>query len=573
MSKIIQVFYALFSGIMLSLAIQNEFLPWGSPFLGLFALVPLYLAFSSAKSAKESGLLFSLMISVSHLLSSFWLANFKDFALFTIGGTTLWYTISCYFIGQLFYGIFHYSPAKRVYINSGIDGKHIPRRVLLFASLYILFEWQKSTGFLAYPWGTLYMSSYKWHLFTQIASITGTLGISWLFAFFAGVFAEGLILITNRPIVSHMHRSYSLLGASLILFFMLSMVYGIIVYTKEKAIIDYFDLILVQQNTDSWENEYQGDKKGILISQKLTEKAILESSYKADLIVWSESNINSIYLPDYYSYLELYPKEKPLLPFIREIESPFAIGGVVKLPNLAENEENELFEKNLQSPILFGNAILVFDKNAEFSGYSAKTQLVPFAEAIPYADKMWMQKLMQKIAGFSSGWTAGTEIQLFPIELKSGNFLRIGNLVCFEDAFTDVCKNLYTLGADVFVNLTNDSWSKTRSAELQHFVVSSFRALEFRIPLVRSTNSGYTIALDAYGKKIADLDLFVEDSLSVRIPLYERKMSTYARFGNWPPLIASIFIFFHCLLYIQNQIKKRNRERKMLCKESIDGNN
>ncbi|MDI9386879.1 MAG: apolipoprotein N-acyltransferase, partial [Spirochaetota bacterium] len=170
MSKILQVFYALFSAILLSLAIQNEFLPWGSPFLGLFALVPLYIAFSRAKTARESGFLFSLTVSVTHLLSSFWLSNFKDFALFTIGATTIWYTISCFFLGQLFYGVFFIPPSKKLIIDSGKNPWHIPRRVFLFVSLYILFEWQKSTGFLAYPWGTLYMASYKWQIFSQIAA-------------------------------------------------------------------------------------------------------------------------------------------------------------------------------------------------------------------------------------------------------------------------------------------------------------------------------------------------------------------------------------------------------------------
>ena len=262
MSKILQVFYALFSAILLSLAIQNEFLPWGSPFLGLFALVPLYIAFSRAKTARESGFLFSLTVSVTHLLSSFWLSNFKDFALFTIGATTIWYTISCFFLGQLFYGVFFLPPSKKLIIDSGKNPWHIPRRVFLFVSLYILFEWQKSTGFLAYPWGTLYMASYKWQIFSQIAAITGSLGISWLFAFFSHLCRRthssqqstprqvnaSLFLRPRCKFISPLYAKHGLRNDYLY---------------REKEVIDYFDVILVQQNTDSWEND-EGDKKEFL---------------------------------------------------------------------------------------------------------------------------------------------------------------------------------------------------------------------------------------------------------------------------------------------------------------------
>ncbi len=563
MSKILQVFYALFSAILLSLAIQNEFLPWGSPFLGLFALVPLYIAFSRAKTARESGFLFSLTVSVTHLLSSFWLSNFKDFALFTIGATTIWYTISCFFLGQLFYGVFFIPPSKKLIIDSGKNPWHIPRRVFLFVSLYILFEWQKSTGFLAYPWGTLYMASYKWQIFSQIAAITGSLGISWLFAFFSSIFAEGLILLNKVPLVKTMHSSFYALAASLFLLFMLSMVYGTIIFTGKKEVIDYFDVILVQQNTDSWENDFQGDKKGILISQALSEKNLGQMNTKADLIVWSETNINSLYLPDYYERLEHYPPERPLLPFIREKQVPFAIGGVVRLPQTKNQIKREQEGFSVEE-INFGNAILIFDSDAKLDGYSAKSQLVPFAEAIPYADSLWMQKLMQKVAGFSSGWTAGSEIRLFPLALKSGNTVRIANLVCFEDAFTDLCRKMNNLGADVFVNLTNDSWSKTNSAEIQHFVVASFRALEFRKPLIRSTNSGYTVVVDAYGNRIADLPLFVSDALSVSVPLYKNQLTTYARFGNWVPLCSALFVLFHCLLFLKNKIHAKVKSKENL---------
>ena len=84
MNRIIQVFYVIFSAIIFSLAIQNEFIPFGSPFLGLFALAPLYLALKNSRSYLEASLLTGLQIFLVHLMSSFWLGFFRDFAARTI---------------------------------------------------------------------------------------------------------------------------------------------------------------------------------------------------------------------------------------------------------------------------------------------------------------------------------------------------------------------------------------------------------------------------------------------------------------------------------------------------------
>src|SRR5574344_1301951 len=86
---ILQVFCAIFSGFMEATAISNEVLPAGSPFLALFCLVPLYTAIFHAKNYRESFWLFFLQACPVHLISSFWLANFHDFAIFTLGASAL----------------------------------------------------------------------------------------------------------------------------------------------------------------------------------------------------------------------------------------------------------------------------------------------------------------------------------------------------------------------------------------------------------------------------------------------------------------------------------------------------
>ncbi len=538
MNRNLQVFYAIFSGIIVALAIQNELMPFGSPFLGLFALVPLYFALSSAKTAPFTGFLFSIQITVTHLLSSFWLKNFKEYAIFTLGGTALWYFISGFFIGQLFFGIFFIPKHKTLYYASGKDAWFIPRRILLFISLMIMYEWNKSTGFLAYPWGTLYMSAYSWKTICQIASISGTAGISALFMLFSSLIAEGLLSIPLIPqrISSNATKSYAMTAAFCIVMLTLSSVYGVYQYNKIRTPIKYMHTVLVQQNTDDWIDS--SDENGILVSQALTEKAIANEENKPDIVLWSELVLTYGYFPHYYEVFLTYPEKKPLIPFIQATAVPFIIGGYVRFPT------------DSGMPKKYGNSALYFDKDGQYKGFSAKTRLVPFAELIPYADKVWMQKFMRAIAGISSGWTPGKDIRLFSIPLKSGEQVKIANLVCFEDAFSDLCRAYFRLGSEVFFNLTNDSWSKTKSAELQHFVVASFRAIEMRTTLVRSTNSGYSAVINPAGKILYDMPLFKADSLYAKVPVYEREMTSYVLVGNWLPFLCGLFLIIAFILKV-----------------------
>ena len=186
-------FYAILSAVLMSLAIPNEFLYFGSPAIGLLALIPLYYALSLTTSFFKAGLIVGLQNCLIQLLSSFWLANFKDFAIFTLGASAAAYFLGGLVLGQLLYAPFYFAKKKQNILRekANLVPFASPTRILLFAALWTCAEWFKSVGFLAYPWGTLVMSSWHWKLVTQIVSITGTWGISFLFALFAAVIGEG----------------------------------------------------------------------------------------------------------------------------------------------------------------------------------------------------------------------------------------------------------------------------------------------------------------------------------------------------------------------------------------------
>ena len=80
-------------------------------------------------------------------------------------------------------------------------------------------------------------------------------------------------------------------------------------------------------------------------------------------------------------------------------------------------------------------------------------------------------------------------------------------------------------------------------------MIASYRAIEYRTTLVRSCNAGYSVVLNPAGKIVAEMPLFEQASITVDVPIFERKMTTYAKFGNWLPYSAIVFFVFFAIYY------------------------
>ena len=542
----LQVFSVFFSSVLLSLAIPNEIFKTGCPVFALFALVPLYIAISRTESYRQAFFLSFLHGGLVHLFSSFWLKNFQGMALFTLGASLLG---TAFIEGIL--GWFLYFPFSKK--NRNLPGLFTLIRVFWFPAVYVIYEWCKSTGFLGYPWGTLSMAAFSWPVMMQIADITGQYGVSFIFALFSSVTAQGIILIQERNKIINLKEcvfSYMLASKTFFILLGLTLVYGVFQYTRPRFPVKQVNTVMVQQNMDTYRTN---ELDAIKISQLLTDEGIKEFSskkQKTDLVVWSEGVLNRRW-PDSHGYYLTHPEEKPLLKYIKEKKIPFIIGGALILN----------WEKHKYS-----NAALLFDKNGEYAGAYSKIHLVPFAEAIPFVDYEPVRNFIKKIAGFSYGWTAGTKNTVFEIPLSTPKNASINEIIslekkpaekntvlvaapiCFDDAFGHVFRGLFSAGTELFMNITNDSWSATQSAEYQHLAVAAYRAIEFRTTLARCTNSGVTTVISPSGKEIVSLPLFEQSHLSVSVPVYERQVTVASQFGDWLPVtfivLATLFLIF-----------------------------
>ncbi len=590
MVKILQVFfYPLLSGLALSAAIPNEIFKLGIPALAFVALVPLFISISGCGSYRQAFAAGFIQTMTTHLCSSFWLGFFKDFALFTLGASALGTACIGGAAGLLLYVPYTGKASGNSCGEFSAENTYyIPLRILWAASSYTLYEWVKSCGFLGYPWGTVSAAMFRWPVIMQIADITGTYGITFLAALSASLCAETSRSCTNalyapekarRGIMRQLTCS-ALVFSALILS---SVLYGTFQYLRTRIPQKTLTAVLVQQNSDPWKNS--SDTQTILDSQRETEmrlESLAADGKKAELIVWSEGSLK-YYFPDSLDYYAANPAGSPLIPFIKKNGIPLLTGGSA----VKDRETGK-----------FNNAALMFDGQGNLRGYYGKNHLVPFAEAIPGMENDTIRRIIGGAVGISAGWTPGDRYTFFDIPCSwyperilpvaeyidisepfsvqkekeaAAPSVRIAAPICFDDAFPDIMRPLFMNGAEVFVNLTDDSWSLKESSEYQHFAVAAYRAIEYRTTLVRSTNAGYSAVVSPSGKIIADMPLFKSCSIAAEIPVYGRTVTIYARFGNWLPEILAMLAAVRCIRtrlefrsndYIPSERKEGKRRRQ-----------
>lgn len=520
MSIISSVLAAVCSAVMLSLGIPNEYLHFGSAFFGIVSLIPLYIAFCKSPSRKRSAWMYGAMISLVHLISSFWLAYFEDFAVFTLGASTVAY----FFLGWLFGGWFYYAMKLPLRL-----------RPFAFAGLWTLWEWFKGSGFVAYPWGSLSMTTLSLRPFIQIADITGIWGITALTAVTSALLAETLTAAAGLSGGFSKRQGYPLCRPLFFTAALLLLVngYGLFRMYEKRTPHQTLTLTIVQQNTDPWISGLDLFFENLGDSQKITEEAVNAAPVKPDLIVWNESSLAYGYdeFKDYYQRL---PFKESFTDFLRRIDIPILTGS----PLLRDAEKSG-----------YSNAVYLIAPDGTVTDTYSKIQLICFAEYIPFIDHPLVQQFFSSLVGFSSGWTPGNEYKALTLNTQDGNTIRFAAPICFEDAFPPLCADLHNQHSNILINLTNNSWSKTASAEYQHFAVAYFRAIELRTPFVRATNGGYTCVIDPTGVVTADLPLFTSAAISVSIPIYQYRQTFYAQRKDWLPALFLLLAGTAAVLY------------------------
>jgi apolipoprotein N-acyltransferase len=134
------------------------------------------------------------------------------------------------------------------------------------------------------------------------------------------------------------------------------------------------------------------------------------------------------------------------------------------------------------------NAWFPFDGNGDLADTPYhKTILLAFGEYLPGSHLF--PRLHEWIPG-AADFARGDGPQV-----KKLGRLFLGPQICYEGLFPVFSAALADGGAQMFVNVTNDSWFGTWQEPYQHLYMTLARGIEFRRPVVRATNTGISTVM------------------------------------------------------------------------------
>lgn len=185
----------------------------------------------------------------------------------------------------------------------------------------------------------------------------------------------------------------------------------------------------------------------------------------------------------------------------------------------------------------YTNSVMGFDGNTPveqlMTGTTAmrydKRHLVPWGEYVPPGFHWFVDMLNIPLGDFDRGAPRQTP---FPV---GGQHIAFN--ICYEDLFgPDLLPALQPgpngePGATILVNVSNLGWFGDTWALRQHLQIGRLRTIETARPMLTSTNTGITAAIDARGRVAAQLAPLQAGVLPVSVQGMSG-LTPYARFGD-----------------------------------------
>jgi len=172
---------------------------------------------------------------------------------------------------------------------------------------------------------------------------------------------------------------------------------------------------------------------------------------------------------------------------------------------------------------LYNSAAIVAPTGDWIARYD-KIHLVPFGEYVPFKRLLsFAGKLTREVGDFIPGESRK------PLAL---GVYRMGVFICYEAVYPGEIREFADNGAQVFVNISDDAWFGDTAAPVQHLNQARMRAIENNRWLVRSTDTGITVAVDPFGRVVAQAARNVRTAIDVPYTLVSGT-TFYTRHGNW----------------------------------------
>ncbi|PIQ90552.1 MAG: apolipoprotein N-acyltransferase [Candidatus Omnitrophica bacterium CG11_big_fil_rev_8_21_14_0_20_41_12] len=457
-----------------------------------FGFLPLFIALEK-KSLRQSFIIAYLWGVVFWIMTIYWLVHVT-----LIGQAVLILYLSLYF------GLFGCAVYYLRFLSAS-------RCLFFIPSAWVLLEYIRSHLFTGFPWALAGFSQYKNLPVIQIADITGAWGVSFLVI----LVNTALYLILGKQ----QRKKISLIISAILI---LTLGYGFYRLSYKPDLSGGGKSLKISVIQGNIPQELKWDKRAVnFILNNYKELTVEAAKDKPDLIIWPEASVPALWGQDDDQFRQIFS-------LARELKINL-LAGVVSH-----------FQPN------YFNSALFIDQGGRPSEIYHKVHLVPFGEFVPFKDTFPFLQTIAPIGDIEPG-------RVHTIFKKPVDF---GVLICFEDLFPELSRKLVKGGAKFLVNITNDAWYKEGSAPFQHLAASVFRAVENRVYLARSANTGISGFIAPSGRFLSVVrnasgrEIFIRGYSSRNIYLAPVAGTVYNRYGD-------LFIIL-CLLLSLSMIKYKH---------------
>lgn len=505
--------FAVLSGILGVFA----YAPYNDSFLAFISLFILLATIKYSKTTKQA-LLSTFLWGISYFIFGL---NWLQYSLFNFGGLSFVLSYIAVIILSIYLSLFPL-------LFAWIIRRFVISQSILLAILWTFTEFLRGWLFTGFPWlqfGYTQIDTF----FAGIAPFFGVQGITFVMIWLSALlinFIDGLLQKQRNFLLI---SSQGLLAVVLIA---VSYYSQHISFIKQNTTEKPLTITLVQGNI---EQQYKWDPDHLYQSLDIYKNLVESHLGKSDIIILPESVLPLL-------ENQLTPYIDMLSRFSQQSNTAILLGTIYQKPNT-----DQLF-----------NSLIALTPDQPYSIESAprylKHHLVPFGEYIPLS-------FIKEILDIPfSDMTPGSAKQL-PLAIKGAKFT---NAICYEIIFDRQVQNSIQNDSDFILTVSNDAWFGTSIGPWQHFQMARMRALELGKPVIRSTNTGVTAFIDAYGKVISEAPQFQQTTLTAEIHKTTGK-TPFSVFGNTPLYLLSIVLFVMHLL--------GGLVRKVLLKKLVRPNN
>ncbi len=400
------------------------------------------------------------------------------------------------------------------------------RYALLVAapSIWVVGEFIKQTWFLRFPFGVLGYTQYAWLPYIQLAELGGVLSVSWLVVFVNVAVFQLAVLLTERKLLRFRYKPFAAIAGLLLAAFLLPLTYGAIrlrglAYQTEPRLKVGFAQTLFHPR-----KVWQDHQEQYL--EQIRDFTTALAGLQVRLILFPELTI-----------------DRPLSfdPSVRLKDNAEILN---RLSALGRENRIHLLLGSLELKREGGrvktfNSMYLFSPSGELAGIYRKRERVPFGEVDPSGGLVPGLGAYVRSSTDAVALDRGSAPYLFSVEGGSGDSLRFGVLICFESGFPSLARAYTRQGADFLVNASNDYWSLSSAAMVQHAVMSVFRAIETRRPVLRISNGGFSCYVDERGKYASRIPMFRAGVMTSQLYLLrDRPTTLYVRLGDWVVLLS-----------------------------------